>query len=424
MLGPLTFGAASFGGTLTYSNTVAGYGPIMRWRFNETSGTVVTDYGSAGVDADYSSGYTLEGGVDPAGNAIASFASSSLVDLTTNLSALSSAFPYAEGSLVVWIKPPRGGYLNTSFIFWSKFANTNNAVEVYKSSGVYRLSVNDNRNGAGVRTFAADGVSSALAWGWVPIVYTWKESTTSAAGYLHGSEWFTGTIDTGMTGPLTDSSTYLTKNAQQVLAEYQIYNYALTAAQAADLSLWTGATKRYFVCGDSKATDNDYWINEIGAMLTENDNAYWREEPARVGLSGQTTAALNTELSTNFPSYTDAPEHVFVNVGANDLSQGTGESTFKTALRGVIDALQGDWPNAKIWLTKPYREDVATPTSPATLAGWIDAVVAEYGANVTVGNDETGWFATGIATYSSDNVHYNNAGHVEAVNQWEAALGY
>lgn len=185
-----------------------------------------------------------------------------------------------------------------------------------------------------------------------------------------------------------------------------------------------GTTREITFAGDSKTNFNDYWPTLLLSALKTETADVWRERCKRFAVAGYTAAQLLTVLQASLSSAIGEPEAVLLNVGANDQSGGTIEATFKTALTGIINAYRTQFPDTPVYVAFPWRNDVATPTSPATLKTWIQAVIATYPSGVFAGHDETVWFANNIATYSADGAHYNAAGSVEVVNQWLAVLGY
>lgn len=169
-----------------------------------------------------------------------------------------------------------------------------------------------------------------------------------------------------------------------------------------------------FVTGDSTATNNDYWISKlVGDLEDLIPDTVFREAPYRIGYSGQKTDYWNTHLVTDLTGTHPRVKLAVVTIGSNDLSAGTDESTFKTNLEAGIDQVITACPNAAIGVVIPYREDVATPLSPATCKTYILDVLAGYSSSlVFVAADLTEEFATNIATHSDDGVHPNNAGHI------------
>lgn len=181
-------------------------------------------------------------------------------------------------------------------------------------------------------------------------------------------------------------------------------------------------SRSFVAVGDSKSNENDTWPSQLVRALEVDTGDVWRERPSRLAVAGYKASDLNAWLATNLPNKSGNPEHVLLNVGANDQSAGTSEAVYKAQLTAIIDQLLAKFTSANIYVAHSYREDVATPTSPADMKTWTNSVISTYSSRVYVGHDETVWFAGDIATYSDDGAHYNAAGAAELVNQWMAIL--
>ena len=175
--------------------------------------------------------------------------------------------------------------------------------------------------------------------------------------------------------------------------------------------------------GDSKSNENDAWPSLLlDALLTSSGNI-WYENPIRLAVAGYNTQQLRAYVDANISTLAGNPEVVLLNIGANDLSGLTGESTYKTALSGIVDAYLTKFPATVVYIAYPWR--VGYDAAALTMKGWIDDVIATYPNRVQAGHDENVWFKPNIATYSYDGgTHYNMAGSVVCKNQWMTVLGY
>jgi hypothetical protein len=113
---------------------------------------------------------------------------------------------------------------------------------------------------------------------------------------------------------------------------------------------------------------------------------------------------------------------VLINLGVNELGSLPAEATWKANYQTIIDAVHAKWPYALIYLAKPWK--YGKDTEAATVAGWIDGLIAANSGLCFEGIDENVWFRNGVAIYSDDGIHYNTAGSAEADNQWVTVLGY
>ncbi len=180
--------------------------------------------------------------------------------------------------------------------------------------------------------------------------------------------------------------------------------------------------------GDSKtANENDRWLPLLAGGLTTLTNEMWREAPYRIGLPGARTDGILTYISPRIASATYNPTFIIVSGGANDLSQmviGTLDSAgWVKRMYPVLERLHSRWPDAKIFWIKPYRDDYSDgryDKHALNMARWIDFVVSrpQYSYYAYSGINENVWFKPKIAAYSSDRVHYNNEGHLKAVELW------
>jgi hypothetical protein len=108
----------------------------------------------------------------------------------------------------------------------------------------------------------------------------------------------------------------------------------------------------------------------------------WRENPSYIATAGYTVADMCTYLTANIAAMTGAPEHILINLGANDVNSPPAEATWKGDYRTIIELLHTKWTGATIYLAKPVLLNAAPPSTPkancATIWGWIDDLVGEY----------------------------------------------
>ena len=188
------------------------------------------------------------------------------------------------------------------------------------------------------------------------------------------------------------------------------------------------------ILGDSKSGynptyDSIYWPGQLFSALNDADNPdkEWSENwPRDTWAQGSATVnTIKSSIDANILLHEDSvyiDGHIFlINLGAND-GPTTVEATWKADYQYIIDALLVKWPDAKIYLAKPWSRgcDVWRDTQ----AGWIDDIIALYSGNVLVGHDERVWMkgADNGDTMTVDGVHYSTAGHEECKNQWYAIL--
>lgn len=116
--------------------------------------------------------------------------------------------------------------------------------------------------------------------------------------------------------------------------------------------------------------------------------------------------------------------HALVNLGANDVGGVLVEATWKANLAAILDAMNGAWPNAKVYVMRPWRRGYATECD--SLATWIGDVLATRGTWAFVGPDERVFLENGDngVTYTVDGVHPNAAGYTLTAAQWKTVIGY
>ena len=130
------------------------------------------------------------------------------------------------------------------------------------------------------------------------------------------------------------------------------------------------------------------------------------------------------------PLGSEQPTHILLNLGVNDVGFAPpwtlpNQTTWQNDYISILDTLHAQWPNARIYLTKPWKAQSGGDDSVwDTMAGWVDNVAAARSSFTFAGDDERAWFEPNAATYSSDSIHYNTAGQTAAAAAKKTALGY
>lgn len=185
-----------------------------------------------------------------------------------------------------------------------------------------------------------------------------------------------------------------------------------------------------FVVGDSKSTDEwntaPTWITKLATELGARTGKAYQESTPRFAISGYTMAAMKAYVDANLASVQGTPSKIVINVGVNDISSGVtpNETTWKANLTSIIDSLRTKWASADIYIAKPWRQGLDSEAT--IIAGYIDAVIATYGAHVFVGHNESVWVkgSDNGAAMLQDSVHYSTLAQTIAAAQWLAAMGY
>lgn len=143
-----------------------------------------------------------------------------------------------------------------------------------------------------------------------------------------------------------------------------------------------------------------------------------------VGVAGATVASTKAAIDTILTGQSVARlKYALINLGVNDGSS-PDETTWKTNYQYIIDAVHTKWSEAKIYIAKPWK--LNTDAKAITMAGWIDDLITANSGVCYEGHNEYVWLkgTDNGATYTSDGTHYSDAGKIEVINQWMAALGY
>lgn len=142
------------------------------------------------------------------------------------------------------------------------------------------------------------------------------------------------------------------------------------------------------------------------------------------GVSGATVEstllAIDSTLATMARNY----KYVLINLGVNNFVSLPEEATWRSNYQSIITAINGKWPTAKLYLTKPWKRDY--DATAVTVAGWIDTLVAANPGVCFVADNEAVWLkgADNGATMTLDGIHYSAAGMTEKANQMITVLGY
>ncbi|EKE03671.1 MAG: GDSL-like protein Lipase/Acylhydrolase [uncultured bacterium] len=162
---------------------------------------------------------------------------------------------------------------------------------------------------------------------------------------------------------------------------------------------------------ESGATGDDIYTWKIYNSIKSN---YGSIKYINKGIGGQDS---NEMVSNKFWSCTFEPHLVTVGIGMNDCANGTiSTNTYKTNLETIIDTLKSHKNDVHIILCTPSR------TSDAARLPYIDdyrTAMAEVAVskNVSICHFENAFTQEEVATYTTDGIHPNKAGHTLLYNQ-------
>jgi len=185
----------------------------------------------------------------------------------------------------------------------------------------------------------------------------------------------------------------------------------------------------YLAIGDSKTLGSGDNPANLGfSSKISITTQQFVECPLRVAAGGRTVALQATGINTDLAAALGTPDHILINLGANDSASIPVETTFKANYATIITALHSKYPSAPIYLARPVLlSDVpaSTPTADnATVRGWIDEIIALYDY-VYAGIDETALEGgDGYATNFVDTTHQTAAGYLAVAGLWKTAMGY
>ena len=174
--------------------------------------------------------------------------------------------------------------------------------------------------------------------------------------------------------------------------------------------------------GDSKTLAGS-WQPTLAANLTATTGTVWGASNGGVG--GDTVALAATGIGARLAAFDElSPVAVLCNWGANDVGALPAEATWKANYLAIIDSCVAKWPQAKVYLTRPWRRGYAIQCN--TLAAWIADIVAARPGIAFAGDDERVWLEGGDngATMTVDGIHYSAAGQTAKAAATKAAMGY
>jgi lysophospholipase L1-like esterase len=201
-----------------------------------------------------------------------------------------------------------------------------------------------------------------------------------------------------------------------------------TKAASYTVTIGNGAYKSWLSIGDSKTQYGDAadgWQQLLlTALHTAEPSSKWVY--VNRGISSKTVAWYAANIDAQLATIPDdmQQDYIFLNFGANDWDSVLNETTWKTQYQYIIDACHTKFPNAIIYISKPWER--THDADAVTMGGWIDDLITTNSTIMFVADDETGWLkgSDDGATMSSDGTHYSTAGQIEKKNQMLTVLGY
>jgi len=187
-----------------------------------------------------------------------------------------------------------------------------------------------------------------------------------------------------------------------------------------------------FAIGDSKTVAvNAGYIGYppvlLNLLFTETGQSWYELVPRGALYGGTVLNFKNSIIAGALDTYTDIPTYILANWGVNDIdSEGTTQAAFEANYGYVLDALHAKWPNAKIYLMRPWW--VTTPESQILMNAmddtWIPNILSTRGDFAFLGPDERIFLENGDngATLTDDGCHPNAAGYQATAAAWLSVL--
>ena len=406
----------------TYPHALIGY-----WPLNEASGTDALDQSGNGRNGGYvgPSFALAQTGIGDGQTSVSVTADA--VDIYST--SLAAAFNSSAGTFACWAKVANAGV-------WTDGTNRY-ILSLYASGGYVRIFRGTLDNWLNF-VYDASGTEEQLYvqnrgdTDWMHVALTWDKAADEARCYINGR--LALPVETGLgtwSGALNSALTCLgalrsdsyNNPWQGFLAHAALWSVALPPQQIANLHDAVRPCSNILALGDSK-TNDEIWIRYLCQNLVTATGRTTEESPTRYGLAGATVDVLEAAVLAGLPAEWQTPRWCTINIGANDVASLPAAATWKASLTSIIDAVRAKWPNALVYVAKPWRRSYGAECT--TLAGWITTVIGTYSSGVYAGPDENTWLENGDdgATYTSDGIHYSAAGETECAAEWQTILGY
>jgi lysophospholipase L1-like esterase len=183
--------------------------------------------------------------------------------------------------------------------------------------------------------------------------------------------------------------------------------------------------------GDSTtATAYNVWPALMISHLNNDHRAdpkyFVCNSPGNAAISGYTVAQTKSSIDSWITGYiydSNKLNIFLISLGLNDCHTPLPDAaTWKANYQYIIDALKTKYPNAVFFLSKIWG--VGRDANAATMAGWVDDLVAATPAYVFAGDDEQVWKKGDDdgATMTSDGTHLSDAGQIEKEAQENAII--
>lgn len=407
------------------------YAPVALWPLGDLTGTVATETVS-GLNGTYEN-VTLNNAAGPNGHKrVPLFVPASLSNVDVYSTGLNTAFDGDEGTLLCFVKALNSTIMTDGTRGWFvKFsADATNTVEMYNDNQAVGRIIWRRLSGGSDKIRTGD---FGNVFGWMQVAIVWSKAGNYVRAVHNGAQVGADlTTFNSWVGNLNATTTALgsTNNSGTTpwsgwLGFYALFDTPLTIANLRDIYIQSGVTgPTIYWTGDSKG---DLPKNNLRNLLFSLQTEYYLG--VGTNYTGNTVAQYATDIAarvvtagTLLPVGRTAYTYIFVNLGANDVVAIPAEATWLANYRTLIAGYHAIYPNAAIYLVKPWRRSYGTECN--TLATRIDTLAAEE-THVYVGIDERTVIENGDdgVTMTSDGIHPNAAGWAASATAWIAVLG-
>jgi lysophospholipase L1-like esterase len=175
--------------------------------------------------------------------------------------------------------------------------------------------------------------------------------------------------------------------------------------------------------GDSKTSPFSFQNELLGNLRDTNTWEWVTYNPPQHAIFATTTAGLNATTDAWLAAQNATPDFVCINIGINDVTQGTSQATFETNLGQMLDKIHLRWPNARILVMRVWRQLFNSQCDTFDDV-WIPNVLATRSPWAVVGPDERVFLKhtdNGVSR-TTDGVHPNAEGYHQTALAWQAAI--
>ncbi len=429
-------GLAIAGRSLSHVQKILSESPstvIDVWPFDETSGTTALATLSSSRNGSYRSGAT-PGTSWPAASGLSYFRAPGLLPSTGDIllpaANLASGFPWAEGSVSLWMRASAGAWdENTLRRPLLLQIDSNNRIFVQKSAGTDTLTVT--RTGGGTsRTITIADVTKYCGLGWLLLTVTWSIVNDVMNVYLN--DVLVGTVSslTAITGTLSicilagnpyfPSSTY---------SHLSIRNAPLSASEVRTLALDPTRDRLLVFEGDSLTVGGQSGAVPYPKTLMRT----MTEECAgiHVATSGQKVnqmvSSYTTEIAPYYNPGTYRKNTLCVLGGANDIQNESYTVAYdrlkqlwalarSTGFQVIASTLPAGNPSGSSNPYNSYRNQLNTLILSDTS---LYTAVARPDLNANIGQDGD---ENNTTYFNSDKLHLTSSGNSQLAAAFYAVM--